>query len=269
MGFVWFAMWSVSSLHPSTVSILLQSWLQKFNIMWFITNYLFLNLLAINLSSSPSLHSGDISLCMSSHLLLHALQCFLSGLLCLLTSLLMSPFACPHAGLYLPPAPCHLFKSHSVIPHITSRLPPVTFVHSSWLCFLNTLGQRCHKELTSCSFGVQWVVMLMASSHSAHALQLQFPRACQLSSSLFGFFFPLQGKYAFGFWLTTCWAVLHHWCKQKKSYYWRWRSLPLEAHVFVSLCGNICFPMFPLQWKVFKQIKYMRDRKFTFTFTYL
>lgn len=110
---------------------------------------------------------------------------------------------------------------------------PVTFVHSSCLCFLNTLGQRCHKELTSCSFGVQWVVMLMASSHSAHPLQLQFPRACQLSSSLFGAFFPLQGKYAFGFWLTTCRAVLHHWCKQKKSYYWRWRSLPLERLMYL------------------------------------
>lgn len=186
----------------------------------------------------------------------------------------MSPFACPQAGLYVPPAPCHLFKSYSVIPHVSPHAsPPVTFVHSSYLCFLNTLGQRCHKELTGCCFGAQWVVvMLMASSHSAHPLQLQFPRACRLVPHCFllGFFFSSARE-------ICIWISAYHLLSSSAPLVQTKEVIllavkvtaPQEAHVFVSLCGNICFPVFPLQWKVFKQIKYMRDRKFTFTFTYL
>lgn len=67
-------------------------------------------------STSFSLYSRHVS----SHLPLHVLLCPLSHLLlCLLTFAFVSPFTCPHTRPFVPPAPCHLFMSFFVTPHVS------------------------------------------------------------------------------------------------------------------------------------------------------
>lgn len=108
---------------------------------------------------------------------------------------------------------------------------------------------------------------LMAPFHTGHPCSPWLPTPCQLCliesivlnivmfkyrkvPSLL-FFSPVRVKSGFGCWITNRWTVLHYLLQTKPvKKHVRWSRLLTSwmTHVFISLCGNICFQKFPVQF---------------------